>query len=69
MARSNAPRPPDLLTNGVLLQAELSDGEMDEAMLIRLKSMPLGQDIESGPIDTDFFYAIMQSIAMMGKLR
>ena len=32
----------------LLSQAELSDGEMDKAILIRLKPVPLDQDIESG---------------------
>jgi len=32
----------------LLLQAELSDGEMDKAILIRLKPVPLDQDVESG---------------------
>ena len=37
-----------LLTNGATSQAELSDGQTDEAALIRFKPMPLNENVERG---------------------
>jgi hypothetical protein len=51
----------------VELEAELSDREWDEAILIRLKAMPLNQDVEQGYGEADFGFKIVPNL-MAGTL-
>ena len=46
----------------VELKAELSDRERDEASLIRLKAMPLDQDIEQGHGEADFGFEVIPDL-------